>query len=102
MRLINDLQTYYISAEQRQDQDAKRRRVERSREDDAGDTKIATPSAKFGLTASGHYIVISLPKRADNFTAKADFIGLAAPRNAQLLELQKRLRCSASTYWLEL
>jgi hypothetical protein len=50
--------TYYVSAEQRQYQDAKRRKVERPGGDDAGDMKIATPSAKLELTASGHYIAI--------------------------------------------
>jgi 5'-3' exoribonuclease 2 len=85
MRLVNSLKTYHVSAEQRQDQDAKRRRIERSGGDDAGDMKIATPSAKLGLTASTTSLS-SLPQRADNFTAKADSIGLGAPRNAQSLE----------------
>lgn len=79
-------ETYHISAEQRQDHEAKRRRLERSGgENDAGDIKIATPSAKLGLTASTTSLS-SLPQRAGNFAAKADSIGLGAPRNAQSLE----------------
>ncbi|OJA12735.1 hypothetical protein AZE42_05793 [Rhizopogon vesiculosus] len=71
--------------EQRQDQEAKRRRIEKSGGNDAGDMKIVTPSAKLGLTASTTSLS-SLPQRAENFTAKADSIGLGAPRNAQSLE----------------
>jgi len=83
--LINRIETYYVSAEQRQDHEAKRRRIERSGENDSGDMTIATPSAKLGLTASTTSLS-SLPQRAENFTAKADSIGLGAPRNAQSLE----------------
>jgi len=83
--VINRIETYYVSAEQRQDHEAKRRRIERSGENDSGDMTIATPSAKLGLTASTT-LLSSLPQRAENFTAKADSIGLGAPRNAQSLE----------------
>lgn len=52
-----------------------------------GDIQFATPSAKLGLTASTTSLS-SLPQRADNaFAAKADSIGLGAPRNAQSLEV---------------
>ncbi|KAG1791534.1 exoribonuclease 2 [Suillus plorans] len=48
---------------------------------------FAVPSAKLGLTASTTSLS-SLPQRADNaFAAKADSIGLGAPRNAQSLEV---------------
>ncbi|KAG0702351.1 exoribonuclease 2 [Suillus ampliporus] len=77
--------TYHISAEQRQDQEAKRRRIEKSGSGE-NDIQIATPSAKLGLTASTTSLS-SLPQRADNFAAKADSIGLGAPRNAQSLEV---------------
>jgi 5'-3' exoribonuclease 2 len=75
--------------EQRQDQEAKRRRIEKSGagENAAGDIQFAAPSAKLGLTASTTSLS-SLPQRADNaFAAKADSIGLGAPRNAQSLEV---------------
>ncbi|KAG1786321.1 5'-3 exoribonuclease [Suillus plorans] len=52
-----------------------------------GDIQFAVPSAKLGLTASTTSLS-SLPQRADNaFAAKADSIGLGAPRNAQSLEV---------------
>ncbi|KAG2158950.1 exoribonuclease 2 [Suillus bovinus] len=75
--------------EQRQDQEAKRRKIEKSGsgENAAGDIQFAAPSAKLGLTASTTSLS-SLPQRADNaFAAKADSIGLGAPRNAQSLEV---------------
>ncbi|KAG2120559.1 uncharacterized protein F5147DRAFT_785413 [Suillus discolor] len=82
-------QTYHISAEQCQDQEAKHRRIEKSGsgENAAGNIQFAIPSVKLGLTASTTSLS-SLPQRADNaFAAKADSIGLGAPRNAQSLEV---------------
>ena len=81
----------FCTAEERQDQNAKRRRIEK----DMGDDDESGPSSSLNLTSApaapsslpGHASLPAKPLSANNFSAKADSIGLGGPKNAETEQL---------------
>lgn len=82
----------FCIAEERQDQNAKRRRIEK---DIADSTDASGPSSSLNLTSgpsaptplSGLASLPPKPEPANNFAAKADSIGLGGPKNADTQQM---------------